>query len=184
MLPLFLLALQAAPAAPAAPVTPPTPWELRQGGDPAAAGGTWSSAAAMSDDRNGRLTVRCDRVNQPTVSVQFATREPLTAGDPHPVTITVDGGAPITTPWAFPGRAAVTSDPAVVTQLTVAMATARTITAQTTDGTRSVSYTFAGPASPESIQRVVEACGYTFGTAPDATPTPAPAGPTGGVGPG
>lgn len=179
MLPLFFLAVQAAPAVPPAP---PAPWELHRGGDATASTGTWASAAAMSADRNGRLTVRCDRVNEPTVSVQFATRQPLAAGDPRPVSISVDGGVPITATWAFPGRAAVTSDPATVTQLTVAIATAHTITATTTDAGHPVSFTFAGPANPDAVHQVVEACGYTFGTVPapvaPATPPgsmPAPA---------
>ena len=180
MLTLLLLALQAVPA-----TVPPAPWQLHQGTD-AAANTSWASAAAMSADRNYRLTVRCDRTGEPTVSIQFAARQPLTAGAAHTVTIAVDGAAPIPADWQFPGRAAVISDPAMVTALTVAMANAQQITVSTTDSAGAVSASVPGPAGNPSLAAVLTACGYTLGQvpAPTASPTPGASPTTGAMEPG
>lgn len=163
MLPLFLL-LQAA-AAPA-PATAPAPWTLQTRTDPAS-GATATFAAARSRDGKARLVVRCDRVGEPAVSVQFQTREPaLGAADDHLVSLAADGAAPIDAVWRFPGNAALIAEPEAVTRLAVAIAAAREVSVTTTDGASPLLAIFDGPAGTSAVGQVLAACGYTLGVVP------------------
>ena|SRR5882757_3963813 len=161
MIPLLFLLLQAAAApAPTAPWAPVTKTD-------AATGASSMSSYALSRDGNARLTVRCDRAAEPVVSVQLRTRQPLAAGADRPVSVTVDGGAPIAGNWEFPGAATFVRDGATVTQLTVALGSAHEIKVRTTDASNAVvEAVFDGPGNPASITQVVEACGYSFGVVP------------------
>jgi len=137
------------------------------------------SVSATSQDGNARLVVRCDRRIDNVVSIQFIPTAPFAAATPRPVSITVDGGTPLGTNWDFPGRGAVISDPAVVTNLTVVIAHGKTIKVHVIDPSeKPLDAVFSGPPSEAPIKQVIESCGYTFGVvpelqaAPPATPTP------------
>ena len=136
------------------------------------------SVSATSQDGNARLVVRCDRRVDNVVSIQFIPTTPFAAATPRPVSITVDGGTPLGTNWDFPGRGAVISDSAVVTNLTVAIAHGKTIKVHVIDPSeKAMDATFAGPPGEAPIKQVVESCGYTFGVVPEAQAAP-PATPT------
>jgi len=177
---LFLtMALQAAaPAVPAPPAPPPPPWTPRMKVDPVTNKPS-GSVSVTSADGNSRLVVRCDRRGDNVVSIQFIPTPPFAAATPRPVSITVDGGTALGANWDFPGRGAVVSDEAIVTNLTVAIAHGRNIKVRVIDpAEKPLDATFAGPPSDAPIRQVVESCGYTFGVvpvheaAPPATPTP------------
>ncbi len=168
----ILLALLQTFAPPPAPVAPPPPWTVVTRTD-ATTGATSTSAAAYTADRGGRLVVRCDRVAEPVVSIQLRTKAGLAAADDHIVSISVDGGTAIATAWEFPGSAAMNRAAGDVTQLTLAMSSAKSITAMTTDGTAPVSLTFVGPGSGSGIKDVLAACGYQLGVVPPPAPPPA-----------
>ncbi|OYW21585.1 MAG: hypothetical protein B7Z43_10025 [Sphingomonas sp. 12-62-6] len=120
----------------------------------------------MTADRNARLVVRCDRVAEPVVSIQMRIRAGIAAAPDHAVSVGIDGGAPIVTPWEFPGTAIMNRATAAVTQLTVAMNGAKTISIATTDGESPVSLTFDGLNGGGGIKDVLTACGYEFGVVP------------------
>lgn len=165
----FALLQSTAPAAPA-----PPPWTAVSRTD-ATTGATATSAAAFADDRSGRLVVRCDKAVEPVVSVQLRTKAGLAAADDHIVSISVDGGTPIALPWEFPGVAAMNRVVTDVTQLTLAMSSAKQITATTTDGTTPVTLSFVGPGSGTGIKDVLAACGYQLGVVPTPVAPPPPA---------
>lgn len=143
----------------------------------ASSGASSVSAGATSRDGTARLTVRCDNNGtDPVVSVQYITRTPLGATDDRPVSVTVDGKAPIDATWEFPGNGTFTRDSAVVTQITVALATARTIRVHTADlGNNPVDATFDGPPDAGAVKQVLAACNYQLGVVPQpkaAAPAP------------
>lgn len=70
------------------------------------------------------------------------------------------------TPWEFPGTATMNRATTAVTQLTVAMNGAKTITVSTTDGETPVTLSFDGPNGSGGIKDVLAACGYEFGVVP------------------
>lgn len=170
---LFLaLALQAAAPAATPAAAPPAPWTPRMKADPAT-GAQSGSVSAMSVEGNGRLVIRCDRAVENIVSVQFSPTPPFSAATPRPVSIQIDGAAPLGANWEFPGRGAYVADDAIVTTLTTAIAHGRQIKVHIIDPANNVvDATFAGPPSEAPIKQVVEACGYTFGEVPVRAPAP------------
>ena len=163
---LFLtMALQA--AAPAAtPAAPPPPWTPRMKTDPAT-GLSSGSVSANSNEGNGRLVVRCDRKVDNVVSIQFIPKLGFTASTPRPVSIQVDGAAPLGANWDFPGTGAFVADDTIVTTLSTAIAHGKQIKVHAIDPLNSVvDATFPGPASEAPIKQVIEACGYVFGQVP------------------
>jgi hypothetical protein len=174
---LFLtIALQAtAPAA--TPAAPLAPWTPRMKTDPAT-GLQSGSVSASSAEGNGRLVVRCDRRGDNVVSIQFIPKLGFTAATPRPVSIQIDGAAPLGANWDFPGTGTFVSDDAIVTTLSTAIAHGKQIKVHVIDPLNNVvDATFAGPSSEAPIKQVVEACGYVFGQVPvrALAPTSAPA---------
>lgn len=161
MFPLFLM-LQAA-AAPASP--PPAPWTAITRTNPAN-GTTATSAYAMSRDGSTRLTVRCDTVKEPVVSIQMRTRTPMAAGPDQVVTFTADGSDPIPAAWQFPGVAMLNTNPSAVTGMTAALVKAHKVVVTTGEGPLASSVEFDGPASADGIKAVLAACGYELGVVP------------------
>ncbi len=172
---LFLtMALQA--AAPAAAAPPPAPWTPRMKMDPVTNKPS-GSVSATSTDGNSRLVVRCDRRGDNVVSIQFIPNVPFIAATPRPVSITIDGGTALGANWEFPGRGAVVSDEAIVTNLTVAIAHGKSIKVHVIDPfEKPLDAIFAGPPSEAPIKQVVESCGYVFGVVPvhEAAPPATP----------
>lgn len=156
----MLLILQTVPAA--APVVPWTPRERTD----AATGARSVTAGANSREKNARLSLRCD-AQVPVVSIQYIPREPLGAGPERSVSVSFDGGPPVTLDWEFPGTAAFVRDTPSVTALTIEMAKAKAIRveAMSTAGTN-VAATFDGPGSDAPVKAVLTACGYTLGEVP------------------
>lgn len=161
----ILFALLQSTTAAATPAAPPPPWTAMSRTD-AASGISSTSAFAFTSDHSARLVVRCDRVAEPVVSIQMRTKAGFAAGDDHIVSVSVDGGTPIDSTWEFPGTATMNREPSTITQLTVAMNSAKSITVTTTDGTASVSQIFPGPGASAGIKDVLSACGYEFGVVP------------------
>ena len=169
---LFLtMALQAASAAASAPVAP---WTPRMKADPAT-GLKSGSVSATSQERNGRLVVRCDRRAENVVSIQFIPTMAFAAATPRPVSIQIDGAAPLGTNWEFPGTGTYVSDDQVVTTLTTAIARGKQIKVHIIDPMNNVvDATIPGPSSDAPIKQVLEACGYVFGQVPVRAPAPPP----------
>jgi hypothetical protein len=162
MLPLILL-LQAA-AAPAAPA----PWTAIE--RPVPDSDVKAMVAyATSRDSSARMTVRCDRVKVPVVSIQIRTRTPMAAAADGAVAVTFDTAEPITAMWEFPGMAMLTSDPATVTAVTSGLVKARTVSVATGEGPTLLTEEFEGPASGDGIKAVLAACGYQLGVVPMPT---------------
>jgi hypothetical protein len=157
----------------AAPAT--SPWTPRTRQD-ATTGASSVSIGAVSRDHNARLAVVCNNGGDPVVSVQYITRTALGATDDRPVRVTVDGSPAIEGTWEFPGNGTYTRDSALVTQLTLALATARTIQIHTTDlANNPIDATFDGPATDAGVKQVLSACGYQFGVVPKPKPQASPA---------
>lgn len=155
------------PPTPAMPAAPPAPWTLATRTNPD--GSVLSAAAGVrSADGTARLVLRCDRAAEPVVSLQFRrVGQPLAAAADHVVSLAADGAKPIDAPWQFGGVAAVMSEPEAVTELTVAMASARTLRLTTTDAGAPVVASFDGPVGKPAVRAVLEACGYALGTVPE-----------------
>lgn len=160
-----LLQTVATPASPPAP--PPAPWAAQTRTNPD--GSVLSvAAAARSRDGKARLAVRCDRAADPVVSLQFRpTGHVMAAAEDRLVSLAAEGAKPIEANWQFPAGAAVMSEPETVTELTVALDTARAFTVTTTEGGAPLVATFDGPAGTPGIRAVLAACGYTLGTVPE-----------------
>ncbi len=163
MFPLILLLQAAATPAPAAPA----PWSAVTRTNPAD-GTKATSAFAMSRDGSARLTVRCDTVKMPVVSIQLRTRTPMPSGPDQAVSVKIDSADPIPAAWQFPGVAMLNTNPATVTSVTSELVNAHKIVITTGEGPMSVSEEFDGPASPDGIKAVLDACGYQLGVVPPA----------------
>lgn len=165
MLPLILL-LQAA-SAPTPPA--PAPWTAVE--RPVAGSDVKAMVAfATARDASARMTVRCDRVKEPVVSIQIRTRVPMEAAPDRTVAVKFDTAEPIMATWQFPGVAMLTSDPAIVTAVTSGLVNAHTVSVATGEGPTLMTAEFEGPASGDGIKAVLAACGYQLGV----VPTPAP----------
>lgn len=174
------LLLQAAATPPAPPLAPWTPVARTN-----AAGVHSMVASTNAADGSARLVVKCDRLTEGVVSIQFIPKERLVAGGVQPVSLQFDGGTPMGTNWERMGGAALTREDGAVTTLVAAIAHARTIKLHTGDGgapPRDVAFT--GPPSDAPMRQVLAACGYTLGQVPvrASAPAPAPA-PTSGAAP-
>lgn len=170
---MIALLLQAAAPSPA-PVAPWTPVERTT------PQGTRSIAAsAFSADGSSRLVVRCDRVGEPVVSIQFIPREQGRRFGVQPVALQFDGGTPMVDNWEVMGVGLIEREQAAMTTLSNGIAHARSIKLHSVDpNDAALDLVFAGPATDAPIRRVVEACGATLGQvprpAPVVAPTPAP----------
>jgi hypothetical protein len=171
---LFLtMALQAAAPAAAVPA-PVAPWTPRMKVDPAT-GAQSGSVSVSSIEGKGRLVVRCDRRADNVVSIQFIPSLPFAAATPRPVSIQVDGAAPLGANWDFPGSGTYIADDQIVTTLTSAIAHAKLIKLRVIDPMNNpIDASFAGPPSEAPVKQVLEACGYVLGQAPIRAPAPAP----------
>lgn len=169
---LFLL-LQAAPATPAASAAPAAvPWAVKPKTE--ASGTTSISTSTPSHDGKARLVVRCDHTGENVVSIQFIPTPAFAKASPRPVSIQADGGSTLGTNWEFPGNGAFTAQDAVVTTLSVAIATAKQIKVRAIDpANQPVDAIFDGPPSDAPVRQVLQACGYVFGQVPVRTPPPA-----------
>jgi hypothetical protein len=169
---LFLL-LQAASAQPAASAAPAAiPWAVKSKTE--ATGTTSVSASTPSRAGNARLVVRCDHTGDNVVSIQFIPTPAFAKASPRPVSIQADGGATLGTNWEFPGNGAFTAQDAVVTTLSVAIATAKQIKVRAMDpANQPVDAIFDGPPSDAPVRQVLQACGYVLGQVPVRTPPPA-----------
>lgn len=165
MFPLVLL-LQAA-ATPAPPPPAPAPWSAVTRTNPAD-GTKATSAFAMSRDGSARLTVRCDTVKMPVVSIQLRTRAPMAASGDQAVSVKIDSADPIQAAWQFPGVAMLNTSPEIVTSVTAALVNAHSIVVATGPGPLTINEEFDGPASPDGIKAVLDACGYQIGVVPPA----------------
>jgi hypothetical protein len=138
-------------------------------------GNTATSSSAWSQDGATRLVVRCDTSGAPIVSIQFIPKAGFAAAQPRPVSINVDDGGWLGTNWHFPGNGAFVSDDVVVTNLTAMIAHGKTIRVRAIGPDDSVvEATFVGPGETP-IRRVLAACGYAFGLAPQRAAVVAPA---------
>jgi len=168
MISAVLMLLQA--AAPAA-VAPLGPWVLRTRTD-AASGSVATSASATARDGSSRMVLRCDRVSDPVVSLQFITKQVLANDDKgafaeKPVSVRFDNGPAIEYNWEFTATAAYIRDSAAVTALVVELAKAKEVKVSTTNATKFVfEGTIDGPAGNAAIGQVLTACGYVLGQVP------------------
>ncbi len=162
---MIALLLQAATPAPA----PVAPWAAVEHTTPQ---GTRSIAAsAFSADGSARLVVRCDRVREPVVSIQFIPREQGRRFGMQPVALQFDGGTPLVDNWEVMGIGLIERDEAAMTTLSNGIAHARSIKLHSVDANdAAVDLVFMGPANDAPIRRVVEACGFTLGQVPRPTP--------------
>jgi hypothetical protein len=177
MISAFLMLLQAAAPAPAASAaapaaaTPPAPWALRTRTD-AASGAVATSASATARDGSSRMVLRCDKVSDPVVSLQFITKQVLANAEKgvfaeKPVSARFDAGPALEYNWEFTTTAAYIRDPIAVTALAVELAKAKEVKVSTTNANKFVfEGTIDGPAGNASIGQVLAACGYVLGQVP------------------
>lgn len=174
LLPLLMQAASVPAPAPAPPSTPtPVPWSVAHttaNGAPATSTSVWSA------DGTARLVVRCDTATSPIVSIQFIPKPGFAAASPRPVSINADDNGWLGTNWQFPGNGAFVSDDVIVTNLTAAVAHARSIRVHVIDPDNGVvEAVFAGPPADTAIRTVLGACGYELGKVPlRSLPPPVP----------
>lgn len=171
---MFALLLQAAAPAPGpAPAPGAAPWAVTE---IAGANGPRSASTSTTEAGGARLAVRCDRVGDPVVSIQFLPRTKLRTLGVQPVTLQLDGGTPLTDNWELLGGGAIERSDAAVTTLAAAIARARAIKVRSFDQSgAAIDLSFTGPASDAPIRRVLTACGYVLGQIPArSAPAPAP----------
>ena len=95
----------------------------------------------------------------------------LGAGPVRPVSLTIDGAAPLIANWEFISGIALEREDVAVTTITTAFAHAKEIKVHTTNlAGEPVDAVFDGPASTAGLTQVLGACGYALGTPPVRTP--------------
>lgn len=162
---ILLLLAQAAPGngttAPA-PLSAPTGWAERTG-ESLNTGTRFAAASVYASDGGGRLTVRCDMVKEPIVSVQFIPKVKPGVADPHSVNVKFDAAPAKATNWEFPGPGVLTRDPDNVFALVSGIASAQHIQVLTTDADGApLSASFDGPGNDAMFRNVYEACGLPY----------------------